>query len=151
MKYQLLYTLGEPLTINGGSLRWTIAQELLRLVPNRMKLLMLKSEQYKDQFELKEATSGQEFPYCRVLSENVYEQLCVELCHDVIAIGLIPEPLPAAKDSVLRFLTQEILTEVEMQQLYESSCVASPTHKDTMLILRGLLACGVLRSCLCKR
>lgn len=115
-----------------------------------MKLL-LKSKQFKDQIELKEASSGQEFPHCRVLSENVYEQLCSTLCHDVIAIGLIPEPMPALKHVVVKFLAQEILNGDEMQQLYESSCFASTTHKDTLLILRGLLACGVLRSCLSKR
>lgn len=145
-----MYTLGEPLTINGGSLRWTITQKILRLVPNQIKRL-LKDKRLTKEFELKEATSGQEFPHCRVLSESAYEQLCAGLSKDAILIGLIPEPLPAVKDIVLKFLTQEILHEYELQQLYDSSCFSLPTHKDTLLILRGLLACGVLRSCLSKR
>lgn len=150
MKYQLLYTLGEPLTINGGSLRWTITQKILRLVPKRIKLL-LDNEKFKNQLELKAVSSGQEFPHCRVLSENAYQELCAGLSQDVISIGLIPEPLPSLKDCVLKYLTQEILHGDEMQQLYESSCFSLQTHKDTLLILRGLLACGVLRSCLSKR
>lgn len=150
MKYQLLYTLGEPLTINGGSLRWTIVQKILRLVPSRIKLL-LKDKRLKNQLELKESISGQEFPHCRVLSDTAYQKLCVLLAEDIITFGLIPEPLPALKPVVLKFLTQEILNGDEMNRLYGSSSCSSPTHKDTMLLVRGLLACGVLRSTLSKR
>lgn len=150
MKYQLLYTLGLPLTINGGSLRWTITEKVLRLVPNRIKRL-LEDERLQNQFELKVASSGQEFPHCRVLSENAYSQLCAGLSEDVIKNGLIPEPPPALRDTVLKYLTQEILDGAEMERFYESSSFSLPTHKDTFLILRGLLACGVLRSSLSKR
>lgn len=150
MKYQLLYTLGEPLTINGGSLRWTIVQKILRLVPSRIKLL-LTDKRLTNQLELKESTSGQEFPHCRVISDTAYQKLCVLLAEDVITNGFIIEPLPTVKPLVLKFLTQEILNGDEMKRVFESSSFSSPTHKDTLLIVRGLLACGVLRSTLSKR
>lgn len=111
----------------------------------------MENKELQNQFELKVACYGQEFPHCRILSENAYRQLCSGISEDVIRIGLIREPLPAIKDNVVKFLTQEILNRDEMRQIYESPCYALPIQKDTMLILRGLLACGVLRSCLSKR
>lgn len=95
-----MYTLGEPLTIDTGSARWTTAQKLLRLVPDRIESL-LQSERLAKEFELKRATSSQEFSYCRVLSDFAYQELCNGLYEDAIVAGLIPEPPPALRDIVV--------------------------------------------------
>lgn len=90
-KYQLIYTVGNQLPPDGGPLRWTIVQAVLKHVPGHMKRLWSQYGQEKIEFDEKYIEKGHVFGTpkvkyrsdvftpCRILDEAMFEQLKVAL------------------------------------------------------------------------
>jgi hypothetical protein len=67
VKYQLVYTLGKQLPVTGGTIRWTVIQDLLSILPE--ELIILQSKFGHGFVEVKEREENA-YPYCRVLKMN---------------------------------------------------------------------------------
>jgi hypothetical protein len=148
VKYQLIYTLGKQLPVGGGSLRWGVVQDILSVVPEELQKLQ---NEWKDGFvELKPRTNA--FPFCRILKTD-----CGQSFIDNLALRILnkrtPIRIPGADRKSLYhpmydFFTKEKLSREELNFILQSF---SESTQEMLLIIRGLLACGVLVSCLTKR
>lgn len=146
--YQMIYTVGEQLRPDGGSLRWNVAQAVLKHVSPHMKRLW---KTYGDEMiEFNDTHSDRDdiFKPCRILNETIFEQLKSALVEDFLEGRLdinFPEIVQATKDHLRSVLMQSVDGSMALQ-LHEF-----PTQRDTVLILSGLLRFEVLKLILTKR
>jgi len=152
VKYQLVYTLGKQIPVGGGSLRWKICQKVLRLVPG---IIEGSSSQFGTTvMELKTRKSPQKFHFVRVLQSTCYPTLCLKIAEAAMngEGGIqIPELLSSRLDRkiLLQFLTNQSIPKETFNYVF-GKFPAGP-HQETLLILRGILACGALSTALEKR
>ncbi|XP_031624364.1 uncharacterized protein LOC116341417 [Contarinia nasturtii] len=160
-KYQLVYTVGNQLPLDGGVPRWLIIQSVLKCVPYHMARLYKKhgpdSIEYDENYvrnnhvfgALKTIRNRSDiFNPCRILKESVFEELKEAILDDLFADKLDitwPEVNTETKHLIKRFLSQcDAPFEVICKDL-------SKDVQNTILILCGLLQFGVLRFMLVKR
>ncbi|KAG8739715.1 hypothetical protein FRC10_005234 [Ceratobasidium sp. 414] len=142
VRYQLIYTVGEQQSLEGHPDRWTTTQQVLSLVAlhiNRLK------EQGSDKVK-HDARQGGQFPFIRILpeSDDVVSELIQLVARDVIAghlpnmnFGLLPSE---TCENIFGLLTKRdpLQHEFELLEQFE------PSMQNGLLLLRGLLACGIL-------
>lgn len=149
-KYQLIYTVGKQSSPDGGELRWTIAQAILKRVPGHMKRLWTEYGNEKIEFMEKSIDRDDEFTSCRILDENIFEQLKSALIDDFLEGRFdidFPEIVAATKNDLRSLLTHTMLDSAA----YEVIDGFSSKEKATILILGGLLRFEVLKLVLKKR
>lgn len=161
-KYQLIYTVGNQLTPDGGFERWFVTQALLKRVPLHMKELCRKYGDKKIEFddkyiENKHVFGGARVNYrsdvftpCRILDDHVFDDLKKLLVKDFLDGQLhiaFSEINPSTKSDLELILTQKeidkrTLSLIEMLPLKD---------RNVILILSGLLRFEVLKLVLTKR
>lgn len=162
-KYQLIYTVGNQLALDGGINRWTVTQAVLKRVPHHMKSLYDKYEGRKIEYDASYMQCGQVckgtqilrrtdvFIPCRILDETVYDELSQLLIDDFVK-GLLeitfPEMNAAAKDIVKLFLLEKN-NNSEMLNGVKSEFTS--VHMDILMILNGLLQFNLLKLVLTRR
>ncbi|KAG9125251.1 hypothetical protein FRC07_008397 [Ceratobasidium sp. 392] len=144
VRYQLVYTLGEQQPLEGHPDRWTTTQQVLSLVAGHIKQLKQKPEYY-DKLKYDDRAGGQ-FPLLRIMpeSDQVVAQLVRSVAEDSVS-GFVPNLnfslLPkAARSAALRFLTSRSISSQDVWILSE----LDPSLRSGLLLLRGLLAYGIL-------
>lgn len=160
-KYQLVYTVGNQLPLNGGIQRWFVMQAVLKRVPYHMRNL------YKnygtDYIEFDEnyvknlrAFGSIDVDYrrdiftpCRILKQSIYEELKKALVEDLFNDKLditLPEMSTKDKSNVKDYLNRNT------QLTFDSICKdISEDVQNIILILNGLLQFDVLKFLLVKR
>ncbi|KAG8742151.1 hypothetical protein FRC10_001959 [Ceratobasidium sp. 414] len=142
VRYQLVYTVGEQLPIDGFPDRWTTTQQILPLVARHIERLKQK---HPDKLKY-EARLGGQFPFLRIMpeSDEVVAELLQSVASDAIAghvpnlnFSLLP---PKTRESVLRLLVKKDLPEDAFALLED----LDSSVQNGLLLLRGLLACGIL-------
>lgn len=162
-KYQLVYTVGNQLKLDGDAYRWLIVQALLKRVPIHMKVLQLKLGEQKIEFNHNYIESGpvygaplvsyrsDVFTPCRILDESVFEELKAALIADFIEARLnnvFPELSTSIKNDIQAFLSGK---ESDQQKCDELLNKFSANHRNILMILNGLLRFEVLKFALMKR
>ncbi|KAG1805262.1 hypothetical protein EV424DRAFT_1579634 [Suillus variegatus] len=142
VRYQLVYTVGLQRSLQGHPERWTITQQVLSLVAKHAARLM---SEFPSRSEVSTREHG-EFPFIRVLHPIAGEALVQWIAEDIINSALENVSFDQAplhvKEAVCRFIATENIS---------STCasVVEDRYKHTtvwpgLLVLRGLLACGIL-------
>ena len=80
VKYQLIYTISNQTEVDGGSLRWKVPQELLRIA--RTHFNQLKKKYGENCIEFNEY-DGLRYPHIRLLNKEAYKELCELICLDL--------------------------------------------------------------------
>lgn len=161
--YQLIYSIGNQDLPEGGALRWTCIQALLKRVPHHMKSLLRPTGIQQVEFNDNYICDGVDlrnrpeiFPPCRLLDATVYdEHLKRKLAID-IASGAIPEfPKQISATSLTdRKLIREILTDEKLSAPQLDNFLDrfdNEPIRHTIFILSGLLKFGILKLALSKR
>lgn len=162
-KYQLIYTVGDQLPLDGGAARWVVIQALLKRIPHQMKRLY---EQYgDDKIEFEENYLQNKcifggdaidfrsdvFTPCRILDASIYDELKQALIDDFLngEINVIfSEIVATAKNEIIRLLRDKTVN----KQTFDAIIKEFPIEKQhILLILGGLLRFEVLRLVLTKR
>ena len=168
VKYQLLYTVGSQIQIDGGCLRWKVAQKLLKLLVQgpitRMECLQNKFGESAVEYEKyndPDPTSNDKkefgrhsgvFSPCRLVStsKECYEDLIDMLADDFLDgrmdIGL-PSLQKRQRELIKKFVTQNDISEDEQSEMIKE-------HGDyiaPIFIVAGYLKYGILQSALSKR
>ncbi|KAG2129503.1 uncharacterized protein EDB93DRAFT_118250 [Suillus bovinus] len=142
VRYQLVYTVGFQRSLQGHPERWTTTQQVLSLVAKHAARLI---SEFPSRSEVSTREHGG-FPFLRVLHPTAGEALVRWIAEDVIngALGNISfdqASLPV-KEAVCRFIVTEHIS---------NACVSivEDRYRHTtvwpgLLVLRGLLACGIL-------
>lgn len=162
-KYQLIYTVGNQLGVDGGELRWLVPQAVMKLVPNHMRRLYQKHGAEKIEFDDKYLKSHElygadridyrsdVFTPCRLLDHTIFEELKTMLIEDFIE-GRINFPFPEMSESTKR--NARIL--LSFKQINTGTYDAilrgfSKQEQYSFMILSGLLRFDVLQLILIKR
>lgn len=161
-KYQLIYTLGEQLSLDGGAQRWTVIQELLKRLPQHLYKLWQVVGDEKMEFDKDYAKHGRIAGYasmdfrsdvftpCRIFDDKVYNQLKSKLIDDIVdgtlsfSLGLTHQKKPT-----LRLLLDE--GNVSTNEYNDLLTDVSPAQQNILLILSGFLRFNILQLVLEKR
>lgn len=151
-KYQLVYTVGDQRKPDGGPLRWTITQAILKRVPLHMKDLYLEYGKDKIEFDEKnvENLRSDVFVPCRILDESVFEALKTKLIDDFLQEKI---DIDFKCGSELKEKMKKILTEkaIKRDEFLEIRREFSDDKFNTILIVSGLLRFEILKLALKKR
>lgn len=162
-KYQLIYTLGKQLGLDGGENRWLIIQAVLKRIPCHMKNLHSEFGSEKIEFDERYVEKGHVygapmvdyrtdvFTPCRILDEEVYKKLKSLLIEDFLDGSIViafQEMKPSTKDD-LRFLLNE--KSIDKNTFDRIMVNFSPKERNVIMILSGLLRFEVLKLILMKR
>lgn len=159
--YQLIYTVGKQLHPDGGSLRWSVTQALLKQVPYHINEIYQKWKEVKvadreparvefNEKDFKGRYSG--FPQCRILDDSVFDELKSRLADDFLKKRLnIPfgEVNQESQHQLKILLTKKDLTNNEAPFNVFHNLL--PRDQATIGILNGLLRFEVLKLALTKR
>ncbi|KAG0619346.1 hypothetical protein M758_4G132600 [Ceratodon purpureus] len=148
VKYQVVYTVGEQMNLDGGDLRWKVSQSVLRSAQHHCSALL---EKYgNEKMELKAATEGPyAFPHIRILDASISSELCEKIAEDMLRGGDDNLPIRELRrkdaDLIRSFILPpperptDIVSVDSIQRIYNQGPIL-----ETILILRGLLCYGVL-------
>ena len=153
VRYQLIYTMGHQQPLDGGQDRWTTTQKVFDLVRRHMSNL---HEEFPKEVELLEhrATklhvSEGRFPHIRLLGnfESASDALISRLAEDALNGALDNltlvnlSPGSDLRSAVLRFIKERSIDIREY--LFVKKIYGKSGHWQGLLLLRGLLAQGIL-------
>ncbi|KAF4884001.1 hypothetical protein CGCFRS4_v013080 [Colletotrichum fructicola] len=143
VKFELVYTMGIQQSIEHSPDRWVCVHHVLDVI---RKLL---PESREDDFTSIEINSWPQggFPRLRILNEDARNRLLHGVARRLSRDGSTGLPMtkqPAGvREAVFCYITKLKLTESEVDSIEQSGLWDSPT-KETLLLLRGLFAQGVL-------
>lgn len=151
-KYQLIYTVGNQMQIDGGEHRWLVAQAILKRVPHHMRRLHASHGDDKIEFDGRPtAARADVFTPCRLLEPAMFAELRTALIDDFIA-GCINFPFPemseATKKGMRHILSQKQINRDTFELLLSKF---SGIERNSVMIMSGLLRFDVLRLMLTKR
>lgn len=162
-KYQLIYTVGAQIPLDGGAHRWLAVQSVLKRVPHHMRALHTTHGQKVIEFDRDYVQNGlvygaphvdfrsDVFTPCRILDEKIYEKMKMALIDDFLH-GRMDIPFPemtAFAKSALRLLLSERI--IDRETLDSIMADFSLAERNTVMILSGLLRFEVLKLVLMKR
>ncbi|KAG8751457.1 hypothetical protein FRC11_009357 [Ceratobasidium sp. 423] len=144
VRYQLVYTAGEQKPLDDHPNRWTMTQQVLRLVATHVERLY---QEHPDS-ALYRSKGGGQFPSLRIMPDcdaELERKLISAVAADVRdgrLLNLNCDCLrPSVRDIILEFFTNDDLPYSRYISL-KNSC--DPTIWKGLLLVRGLLASGIL-------
>lgn len=146
VKFELIYTMGTQRPIELSPERWICIQQVLSLV---REFAPLVKKEFPDWIDIKERQPGA-FPRTRVLRPDAGQEILSRIAKRICETGLNgfpiarqPEPM---RQAVFRYITERHLTAENIAQVEnkDQGGFWSDATSSTLLLLRGLLAGGVL-------
>ncbi|KAH7095848.1 hypothetical protein FB567DRAFT_624053 [Paraphoma chrysanthemicola] len=143
--FELVYTMGSQQAIDFAPERWKIIQQVLGLVEHYGPEV---KENLPVSIELQESHEGA-FPRIRLLRNDATEMLVRLVAKHIVKHGLPGLPARAFSEraemeALQTYMVQQILSPDQITAI-EASAFWTETTKQAILLVRGLLACGVLR------
>ncbi|KAK1760199.1 hypothetical protein QBC47DRAFT_427171 [Echria macrotheca] len=152
VKFELIYTMGSQQPVEMSPDRWILIQEVLGIV-----LDVAREEGELLEAILLEENGYGRFPTIRILDENQNHLLTRAVAERVCRFGLRGFPIhnqtPRLRDAAMRYMLHEDLEVDEVAAIEENRFgMLSEAHTmSTLLLLRGLLAKGVLAFVLARK
>ncbi|KAG1853153.1 hypothetical protein DFJ58DRAFT_396412 [Suillus subalutaceus] len=142
VRYQLVYTMGLQRSLQGHPERWTTTQQVLSLVAKH-------TVRFMSEFPSCSEVSAHEhgvFPFVRVLHPTAGEAMVQWIAQDVVDGALDNISFDQAsfhvKQAVCQFIATEKISNTCISLV--EKCYKHTTVWPGLLVLRGLLACGIL-------
>ncbi|RMZ91442.1 hypothetical protein DV736_g1343, partial [Chaetothyriales sp. CBS 134916] len=146
VKFELIYTMGMQRPVELSPRRWMCIQQVLDFVK---KLAPEAEVEVPSSMEVHEGPPGS-FPRTRVLDSDGQRWLCNSIAIHICDVGLYGFPLARQpnriREAVFRYLTEPSLSpdEISRVESQEPGGFWTDTTSQTLLLLRGLLAGGIL-------
>lgn len=144
VKFELMYTMGLQRPIEMSPDRWTIIQRILGMLP---RFAMDVKKLLPDSLEIDDRLSGR-FPKIRILRDDATEALLDSLASHICTQGFTGFPIgrqhTSMREAVRRYIREPKLSVNDIDQV-EKGIFWTDTTKNTLLLVRGLIAGGVLR------
>lgn len=144
VKFELIYTMGTQRSIEMAPERWLIIQAIVGLIPRFAKAAWNKSPK---SVELQRDDDGR-FARVRILDNDAAEDLLTLIAKHIVEFGIIGLPTssqsPTMQSSLLQYISGTNLTDDEIRAVEDSKFWTEST-KSPLLLVRGLIAGGVLR------
>ncbi|KAK2624987.1 hypothetical protein QTJ16_005356 [Diplocarpon rosae] len=146
VKFELIYTMGMQRPIELSPERWICIQKVLSLVRTFVPLV---KKDFPDSIEVDQRRPGS-FPRTRFLRPAAGQDVVIKVARHICETGMDGFPIArqpeAIRQAVFKYITERDLTPSDINQVEnqsrESFWTGSTSH--TLLLLRGLLASGVL-------
>jgi len=150
VKFELIYTMGTQRPIELSPDRWLLLQEVLDLV----KILATAiAHEHSSSFECHAGMPGS-FPRVRILNPDggalLMDRLASRLCEiglDSFQVSRQPEEI---RKAIHTYIAKFELDTAEIEAV-EGSLFWTETTKFPLLLLRGLIACGILQFALSQK
>ncbi|THV04293.1 hypothetical protein K435DRAFT_961925 [Dendrothele bispora CBS 962.96] len=151
VRYRLIYTIGKQALLEDHPNRWTTVQEILGLVFKHAP--QIKSEYPRGIHLQNHHAVAQSVPIITILQEDALDSLIRMVVTDILngALSNYPfERLPTVfKDIAERFVMNKTISHSETARLAEF--FSGSSLWNGMLLIRGLIAHGILAHCLQRR
>jgi Protein of unknown function (DUF3638) len=139
VRYQLIYTAGEQMPLDGHSDRWSTIQQVFGRL---QELAANLHANFPMMFEID--TTVREFPIIHILDSAIFHRISSHIINHALAGGLSNLPLgslpPLIREAARRFMTQREVSDVD-HELVQRHCTGT-TLFNGILLLRGLLMEG---------
>ncbi|KAF2120460.1 hypothetical protein BDV96DRAFT_485186 [Lophiotrema nucula] len=142
-KFELVYTMGAQQPIQMSPERWTLTHHVLHLVQRfalDVKHELPAAIEVEDRF-------AERFPRLRILRADAKDKLLHSVANHICSVGLPQFPLARqtqlVRDSVCRYITEPEVPQADVSTV-ENGNFWTDSTKDTLLLVRGLIAEGVL-------
>ncbi|KAL4737892.1 hypothetical protein BDV11DRAFT_171491 [Aspergillus similis] len=153
VKFELIYTMGPQRASELSPQRWTLTQQLLGLVRRYAPVVKAKFPHWID---INEQHPGS-YLRIRLLHENaalkLFRLIANHICNNGIDSLPISRQPEATRKAILSYILNLDLSAQEIAAVEGDSAASfwTASTKDPLLLLRGLLAGGVLASCLSQK
>ena len=155
VKYQLIYTMDQQQPLDGSPDRWIIVRKIFDLVRKHMDILHTEFPEETELVNHRVTTDKANFPHFRLLGTSATKALISRVANDVLNGRL--ENLTFVGLGSQASLRSDLLSFITVRDLHSHIlCVVRDTYETTglwkgLLLLRGLLAHGILSYCLGSR
>ena len=154
-RFQLVYTIGTQQHMDGYPGRWTITQQVLRLVKQHAYSL---SRYALDAIEYERGPPGS-FPRLRIVRPSEVGQFLISMITEDVMAGRLPnfnfqDISPALQIAIRSFISDENVLQVPdtVKRVEEYAKLSDQSHLwSGLLLLRGLLTSNVLLFALSER
>ncbi|KAL4804843.1 hypothetical protein BDV18DRAFT_161935 [Aspergillus unguis] len=150
VKFELIYTMGAQRGLELSPQRWVIIQQLLDLVRRYAPAVKAK---YPESIEVDDQCPGS-FPRTRFLHEvaavELFELIGKHIYNNGIDLLPVSRQPELTRKAVIAYILKLDLSEEEIAAVEGDSATSfwTDSTREPLLLLRGLLANGVLASCL---
>lgn len=143
-RFELVYTMGTQRSIESSPGRWLLIGQVLELARRTFPVV---AENFPSSIETVPGIPGA-FPRTRILRDDAAKFFVQELATKVCSEGLegfhMSRQPPGIREAVLTYITKDDLSAPEINLVEESATLWTETFRPQLLLLRGLLAEGVL-------
>ncbi|PFH56337.1 hypothetical protein XA68_16704 [Ophiocordyceps unilateralis] len=143
VKFELVYTIGVQQPIDHSPDRWVMIQEALRLVAD---FSIQAKREFPYSIDLDHQHAGR-FPRIRILRADAQEAIFSQVAASICSTGLSGFPIARqsreVRDAIRHYITKLHLSSEEIRAVEKCSFWGETTFKS-ILLLRGLFACGIL-------
>lgn len=150
VKFELVYTMGSQQPVEHSPNRWVCIHEVLGVM---RRFLSAAREADPTSIEVSSSHNGG-FPRTRILREGARDALLSVIARHLSEAGLAGLPMStqsrSLQQAVYTYITKFNLTSAEALEV-ESSMIWSPATKNTLLLLRGLIACQIFSFVFCQK
>ncbi|KAK2038276.1 hypothetical protein LZ31DRAFT_479197 [Colletotrichum somersetense] len=150
VKFELVYTIGTQQRVEHSPFRWQCIHHVLKVI---RQIIREVEEEYSDSIELSDIHKGC-FPRLRILKDDAKDRVLSLVAHRLSTEG--STELPMAKQrkgiqkAVFNYIYKANLTPEEIESVESSRLWSGPT-KNTLYLLRGLIALQVLAFVFCQK
>ncbi|KZL86418.1 hypothetical protein CI238_09692 [Colletotrichum incanum] len=150
VKFELVYTIGTQQSVEYSPFRWECVHHVLKVI---RQVLPEVPEEWSDSIEISRGDHGC-FPRLRILTDDAKESLLGLAAHYLSIDGTTGLPMAnqprRIQDAVYTYISKPNLTPKEIESV-EGSTLWSASTKNTLFLLRGLIALQVLAFSFCQK
>ena len=145
-KFELIYTMGLQQPVEHSPGRWGCVHQILSLM---MEFTSMAKEKFPRSIEVQSQRPGR-FPRTRFLRPDAQDWVLCQIAKRVCETGVTGFPVGrqpvSVKDSIFTFVTNAELTlnDAAATKLHSTAPVWANGIRETLLLLRGLIAGGIL-------
>jgi hypothetical protein len=149
VKFELIYTMGAQQPLEFSPERWIVVQQILELV---RKYAVDMKEEFARFIEVDQHRPGR-FPRIRLLHDSagqeLFRRVAQHICENGIDSLAISRQTEKSRRAILKYIFNPDLSvqEIDAVENEGPSSFWTESTKDALLLLRGLLAGGVLAFC----
>ncbi|KAJ4146956.1 hypothetical protein LMH87_001509 [Akanthomyces muscarius] len=151
VKYELVYTMGTQRSIDHAPARWIVISEVLDVVKRCIPAVQAR---FPEGVEVYPGHRGS-FPRTRILQYEAFVELSCHVAESICKKGLsgfsIAHQSEAVRAAVCLYISKPHLAQDERDYVELHSGFMTDETRDTLLLLRGLMALGILSFILEKK
>ncbi|KAK1992439.1 hypothetical protein LX36DRAFT_704109 [Colletotrichum falcatum] len=150
VKFELVYTIGTQRPVEHSPFRWQCIHQVLKVI---RQIIGGVEDEYPNSIEISYVHKGC-FPRLRILRDDAKDRVLSLVAHQLSTEGITGLPMAKQPERIqnaaFKYISKANLTLEEVESV-ESSSLWSESTKNTLFLLRGLIALQVLSFVFCQK